>query len=68
VKLPDPVGDTEKLTDPMGVIGLPLDVSFTVAVQVVGWPIANVLGLQLTVVLAVLWVTFTARAFEALPE
>lgn len=54
MKLPDPVGDTEKLTAPVGVIGLPLDVSFTVAVQVVGWPIAKVLGLQLTVVLAVL--------------
>ena len=54
VKLPEPVGDTEKLTKPVGVIGFPLDVSFTVAVHVVDWPIATVLGAQLTVVLVVL--------------
>lgn len=35
VKLPDPDGVTEKLTRPEGVIGIPVDVSFTVAVQVV---------------------------------
>ena len=54
VKLPEPVGDTEKLTKPVAVIGFPLDVSFTVAVQVVDWPIDTVLGAQLTVVLVVL--------------
>lgn len=35
VKLPDPDGVTEKFTRPEGVIGIPADVSFTVAVQVV---------------------------------
>jgi hypothetical protein len=54
VKPPEPVGDTEKVTKPVGVIGLPLDVSFTVAVQAVDWLIATVLGAQLTVVLVVL--------------
>jgi len=54
VKLPEPVGDTEKLTKPVGVIGFPLDVSFTMAVQAVDWPIDTVLGAQLTVVLVVL--------------
>jgi len=54
VKLPEPVGDTEKLTKLAGVIGFPPDVSFTVAVQVADWPIDTVLGAQLTVVLVVL--------------
>ena len=35
VKLPEPGGDTEKLTKPVGVIGFPFEVSFTVAVQLV---------------------------------
>lgn len=33
VKVPEPDGVTEKFTEPAGVIGLPLDVSFTVAVH-----------------------------------
>jgi hypothetical protein len=35
VKLPEPVGATDKFTDPVGVIKVPLDVSLTVAVHVV---------------------------------
>lgn len=33
VKVPEPDGVTEKFTEPVGVIGLPLDWSFTVAVH-----------------------------------
>ena len=33
LKLPEPAGITEKLTDPPGVIGAPAEVSRTVAVQ-----------------------------------
>jgi hypothetical protein len=35
VKLPEPVGATEKFTEPVGVIRVPLDASLTVAVHVV---------------------------------
>ena len=54
MKVPELGGDTEKLTEPVGVIGFPLEVSLTVAVHVSDWPIVNEPVEQLTVVLAVL--------------
>lgn len=68
VKLPEPDGVTEKFRVPNGVIGLPLDVSFTVAVHTVDWPTATVAGRQLMIVLVVLVVTFTAMVLDPLAE
>ena len=68
VKLPETDGETEKSTEPVGVIGDPLEESFTAAVHVVDWPIVIVEGLQLTVVLTVLCVACTASVFELPPE
>ena len=39
-----------KVTVPVGVMGVPAEVSVTVAVQVVAWLIATLLGEQLTTV------------------
>jgi len=52
VKVPLPP-DFVKLTVPVGVLGVPVSVSLTVAVQVVDCPTTTDPGLQLTLVLVV---------------
>ncbi len=47
------------VTVPLGVMAVPTAVSVTVAVQVALWPAANVVGVQLTVVLVPLGLTVT---------
>ena len=53
VKEPEPEGVTEKFTVPVGVASVPVEVSLTVAVQVVAWPTERVEGEQLMPVLVV---------------
>ena len=50
------------VTVPVGVVAPVVPVSVMVAVQVVGWPIATVLGLQETIVVVVRVVTVTLAA------
>ena len=50
------------VTVPVGVVAPVVPVAVMVAVQVVGWPIATVLGLQETMVVVVRVVTVTLAA------
>src|SRR5258706_13485565 len=66
------VGDTPaplavKLTLPVGVVGVPEDVSVTVAVQTLEAPIAIELGTQLTVVVVVRALTTCDTVLDVLP-
>ena len=56
LKVPAPL--LLKLTVPVGVLGVPLSVSVTVAVQVVGWPTTDA-GVQPTLVLVERLLTVT---------
>jgi len=47
------------VTVPVGVIAVPVEVSVTVAVQLVAWPMKTVDGVQATVVVVVRTVTVT---------
>jgi hypothetical protein len=60
VKLPEAV-PFEKLTVPPGLDFVPESVSVTVAVQVVPWLIATELGVQLTAVAVVRFVTVMSK-------
>jgi len=60
-----PVPLLAKLTVPVGVIGVPAELSPTVAVHVVAWFITTVYGVQLTIVLVVLNVTVTVVVASA---
>ena len=53
-----------KVTVPVGVLIVPTAVSVTVAVQVVGWPITTVDGLQATEVVVVLGLAVTLGDLE----
>jgi len=60
LNVPVPVPELVNVTVPVGVLGVPAaDVSATVAVHVVDWPVVMVAGVQLTVVLEVRTVTVT---------
>src|SRR2546428_10824912 len=57
-----------KETVPVGVIGVPVSVSVTVAVHVVGWPKATVDGLQLTLVAVFRFGGASTTVLPPLPE
>jgi len=56
-----------KVTVPDGVVAVPAEVSETVAVHVVAWPVPTLEGEQLTAVLVVLGFTVTLAAALVLP-
>ena len=67
-KDPDPDGSAERLTSPLGVIGVPDYVSRTVVVQAVACPIERDEGEQLRPVLVVRWVTLMLAGGDVLEE